>query len=415
MNYPRSAYVHIPFCHRRCFYCDFPVVILGDKARGDYGPGSRTVQSYLKLLFREISLASKGTPLATIYIGGGTPSLLAPYQVADLLNHLNNQFGFQDGAEVSFEIDPASFNREELMGYIEAGVNRFSLGAQSFDNVMLSKIGRRHEFNHLIDSFNWINEFFLEGKLCSWSLDLIQNLPNQDIEAWKSQLEKVIDIAPPHVSIYDLSIENGTVFEWMQNRGELDLPDSDLSADIAILTSSMLKEAGFSRYEISNFALPGHTSRHNRVYWSGSEWWGFGQGATSFIGGKRFSRPRKSAEYKQWVKKQEVEGSEASLGSKRNSPIDLEDMLLTGLRRREGINFWQLANDWGWDKKQTHIFLNQLLIRWDDFIKGGLVKNYGERICLSDPEGMNLSNQILVEMILWWESLPKDAVEPPIL
>ena len=137
MNYPRSAYLHIPFCHRRCFYCDFPVVPLGDSARGDHGPGSASIKSYLDLLYRDISLSPKGLPLATIYIGGGTPSLLSSGQVANLLDHLRSHFGFQYDAEITLEIDPASFDKDSLEGFLDAGINRFSLGAQSFDDKVL--------------------------------------------------------------------------------------------------------------------------------------------------------------------------------------------------------------------------------------------------------------------------------------
>ncbi len=413
MNSPRSAYIHIPFCHRRCFYCDFPVVPLGDKARGDYGPGSSSIKSYLKLLFKEIEITPEGPPLATLYIGGGTPSLLTPDQIFELLSHLKKNFGFQHGAEISLEIDPASFNQKDLLEYLSAGINRLSLGAQSFDNEVLKKIGRRHTFTQLKESCDWISQIFKEGKLVSWSLDLIQNLPDQKIESWKNQLQQAIDTFAPHLSVYDLSIEDGTVFDWKLRRGELNLPNHDTAADISRMTSRILKEAGFSRYEISNFALPGHASRHNRVYWSGAGWWGFGQGATSCPWGTRLNRPRRSSEYINWLKKQEKQGLDASLLFKNRAPIEMDELLLTGLRRREGVDFQELANNCGWDKQQKTIFLNQLINRWEKFIKEGLIRFRGERFCLSDPEGMDLSNQILVEMILWWDSLPKDAVALP--
>ena len=133
---PRSAYLHIPFCHRRCFYCDFAVVPLGDKASGASGPGSSSIDSYLSLLHREIALNPEGPALATVYLGGGTPSLLTPSQISCLISHLKSRFGFQCGAEISMEIDPASFNLDDLKGYIEAGVNRVSLGGQSFDDAV---------------------------------------------------------------------------------------------------------------------------------------------------------------------------------------------------------------------------------------------------------------------------------------
>ena len=142
---PRSAYLHIPFCHRRCYYCDFAVVPLGDRAAGEAGsPGAASIAAYLELLQREIALAPAGPPLSTVYLGGGTPSLLTPAQVAGLLQALGHRYGLAPGAEVSLELDPASFDRQRLAGYLAAGVNRVSLGGQSFDDGVLADLGRRH-------------------------------------------------------------------------------------------------------------------------------------------------------------------------------------------------------------------------------------------------------------------------------
>ena len=171
LNAPRSAYLHIPFCHRRCFYCDFAVIALGDKASGENAPGSTLIQSYLSFLHREIALAPIGPALSTIYIGGGTPSLLKPSQINALLDHLRDHFGFQYGAEITIEVDPASFDKDDLEGYIQSGINRFSLGAQSFDNSSLEKLGRRHRRNHLLQACSWINDCYKTGGLSTWSLD----------------------------------------------------------------------------------------------------------------------------------------------------------------------------------------------------------------------------------------------------
>ncbi len=410
VNPPRSAYLHIPFCHRRCFYCDFAVIPLGDKASGENGPGSSSIKSYLNLLHREIAIVPDGPPLATIYIGGGTPSLLTSSQISSLLEHLRSRFGIQYGAEISLEIDPASFNQNDLKGYLDAGINRVSLGGQSFEDEALEKLGRRHRSNHLFEACSWINDFYKSGKLSTWSLDMIQSLPGQDLVSWEKELKQAIGISAPHLSIYDLSVEAGTVFAWRQNRGELDLPDDDLSAEILRLTSTQLCREGFARYEISNFAKPGHASRHNRVYWSGAGWWGFGQGATSAPWGQRFSRPRKSVAYARWVEEQECNELDPSLESIKASPMALDDQLMVGLRRREGVNLQSLAKRWGWNQKQFEEHMSSLRFFWRDAIESGYLKNQGWRFQLSDPSGMEISNQIIVQMLLWWDSLPEDAV-----
>ncbi len=408
---PRSAYLHIPFCHRRCFYCDFAVVPLGDKASGDNGrPGSSSINSYLELLHREIELIEQVTPLSTIYIGGGTPSLLTPAQVSHLLDHLRKKFGFQFGSEITMEIDPASFDKGDLELYLNAGINRVSLGGQSFQDETLEELGRRHRSFDLIEACKLLDEAFKERALLSWSLDLIQNLPSKNISAWEKELAMALEFSIPHISIYDISVEAGTVFAWRERRGELVLLNEDSAFEISNFTSAILNKAGYGRYEISNYALPGHASRHNRVYWSGSGWWGFGQGATSSPWGQRFSRPRTREGYQSWLEEQERNGIEESLLVTNAKPMDLDEQLIVGLRRREGIDLELLVKLWGWNQEQSDKYLNALNERMKDFWENGFLKHYGKRVALTDPCGMEISNRVFVEVILWWESLPHDAV-----
>ncbi len=414
LKFPRSAYIHIPFCHRRCFYCDFAVVPLGDKANGEVGPGSQSIKSYLDFLHREISIAPEGAPLSTVYIGGGTPSLLTPDQISSLLIHLRSHFGLQLGAEVSLEVDPASFIKKDLEGYLQAGINRFSLGGQSFDNKVLKRLGRRHNSVHLVEACLWLNDFYRSGIIKSWNLDLIQGLPGTDLPYWEQQLSLAIEMNSPHLSIYDLLLEPGTVFSWKRSRGELILPTEDVSIEMFRCTSSKLQEEGFARYEISNYSLPGHTSRHNRVYWSGAGWWGFGQGATSSPWGERLTRPRTSNAYKGWIEEQESTGLDPSLEQKSAKRTSLDDQVMVGLRRREGIDLMQLARCWGWNQKQCNENLNKLKKIWQDSIDRGFLNHCGWRFKLTDPEGMEISNQILVQMLIWWDSLSDCAPDQPI-
>ena len=410
---PRSAYLHIPFCHRRCFYCDFAVVPLGDRANGESGPGSNSIKSYLNLLFKEIDLIEDCYPLATIYIGGGTPSLLSPDQINSVLNHLSKKFGIQEDSEITLEIDPASFSKEDLVAFLEAGINRISLGGQSFNDHVLKDLGRRHRKDQLIEACCWLKNIFKSGDLVSWSLDLIQNLPGHDLIGWESDLNEAMQHSPPHLSIYDLSIEPGTVFEWKQKRGELTLPNEELVLGMNKLTSSILRANGLARYEISNYAIPGHASRHNRVYWSGAGWWAFGMGATSAPWGERVARPRTREEYKRWIYQQEINGLDRSLIARNSKIFNLDDQLIVGLRRREGVDLESLAKSWGWDNHESDMYLNSLESRWQDFLEQGLLQSMGRRYFLSDPHGIEISNQVLIEMLLWWDSLPDSAVHPP--
>jgi coproporphyrinogen III oxidase-like Fe-S oxidoreductase len=419
---PRAAYLHIPFCHRRCFYCDFPVVPLGDRADGAQGPGATSVAAYLALLHQEIALAPQGPPLSTVYLGGGTPSLLAPPQVGALLEALQHRFGIAPGAEITLEADPASFDRDRLLGWLAAGINRISLGGQSLDDGVLAALGRRHRGTDVVQAATWLEAAQGRSALRSWSLDLIQGLPPfcnatvcgatvsattvsgtraaaEALAHWHQQLRQALALGPPHFSVYDLIVEPGTVFARQQERGQLPLPDEDLGADLMEATARVLRQAGYGRYEISNYALPGHASRHNRVYWSGAGWWGFGMGATSAPRGLRQARPRTREKYAAWIQAGARHGElvgeqEGPLGA--GPPID--ELLMVGLRRREGVPLRQILGQQGLDR-QAEIALR---LRLAAFEHRGLLRVEGGRWRLQDPEGLALSNAVLRDVLEWW-------------
>ncbi len=404
-KFPRSAYIHIPFCHRRCFYCDFAVIPLGNNIESLNGYGSKTVNEYLTYLNKEILSIKHKSPLSTIYIGGGTPSILDPLQIKDLINLLKENYRIDYGAEITMEVDPASFNEDDLHGFIKAGINRFSLGAQSFNNQILKQAGRRHVSKDVEKSCFWLKSAHDNGLIKSWSLDLIQNLPSCGFKEWQEDLEKALKFSPPHISIYDLSIETGTVFKKLVDLGKLSLPNDDESFKNSEITNSILKASGYSRYEISNYSLPGYQSRHNRVYWTGLGWWSFGQGSTSSPWGQKFTRPRISKDYKKWVTKQCEIKLEPSLVNQEKIYKDLDEKIMLGMRLKEGVNIHKLIHAHNWDKKKSEIALVKLLKEWERFLETGLLINKGNRFYLSDPKGMELSNQILVSMFRWWEKV----------
>ncbi|MCP9848219.1 radical SAM family heme chaperone HemW [Cyanobium sp. Morenito 9A2] len=397
MLQPRSAYLHIPFCHRRCFYCDFAVVPLGDHADGAH---SGSIAEYLKWIETEIERSGGGPPLSTVYLGGGTPSLLTPAQVGTLLTALACRFGLAPGAEISLELDPASFDQGRLAGYLAAGINRVSLGGQSFDDAVLVRLGRRHRRGDLLEAAGWLRQAHRAGGLRSWSLDLIQGLPEQTLAHWGDQLNQALALCPPHLSIYDLTIEPGTVFERLQARGQLPLPEPDLGADLMELSAERLRAAGYGHYEISNYALPGHASRHNRVYWSGAGWWGFGLGATSAPFGRRLARPRTRETYAAWLGERLAPAKPLiELDPTAALPLPFDERVLVGLRRREGINMAELAAEHGLGPGELDL-LRELC---GPFITRGLLGIEGPRWRLSDPEGLALSNAVLRELLAWWE------------
>ena len=404
MRPPRSAYLHIPFCHRRCFYCDFAVVPLGDHADG---ASSASISTYLEQLHQDILTAGDGPPLSTVYLGGGTPSMLTPAQVGGLLGALKRHFGLAPGAEVTLELDPASFDQDRLRGYLAEGVNRVSLGGQSFDDRVLEGLGRRHRAADLEQATGWLAREHGRGGLASWSLDLIQGLPGQDLSHWQEQLSRAIATAPPHLSIYDLIVEPGTVFARRQQQGRLELPEADLAADLMELTAERLAAAGYGHYEISNHALPGHASRHNRVYWSGAGWWGFGLGATTAPWGERSAHPRTREAYGQAVRQQVAARTGAEPTTAPRDPslrvgVPLDELMLVGLRRREGLPLGRLARERGVQRSS----LDALSLRLAPFRERGLLLIEADRWRLQAPAGLAISNAVLREMLAWWEEQP---------
>ncbi len=404
-QFPKSAYVHIPFCHRRCFYCDFAVVPLGNNIETLRGYGSTTVKEYLYFLYKEILSIKHKSSLSTIYLGGGTPSILDPKYIKEIIDLFKKNYGVDYGAEITMEVDPASFNQNDLYGFINAGINRFSLGAQSFNNKVLEKAGRRHLEEDVEKACSWLKKFQESGLIKSWSLDLIQNLPLCGFKEWQRDLSKTINFSPPHISIYDLNIENGTVFKKLADLGKLSLPDDEESYKNSELTNLLLKRSGYSRYEISNYSLAGHQSRHNRVYWSGLGWWSFGQGSTSAPWGRKFTRPRKSKDYKDWVINQCEDSLDPTLIKRDFLYQELDEKIMLGMRLKEGVNIYKLFQEQNWNKKESENNLEKLLTEWKVFLENGLLIQRGERFYLSDPKGMDFSNQILISMFKWWDKI----------
>jgi putative oxygen-independent coproporphyrinogen III oxidase len=401
---PRAAYLHIPFCHRRCFYCDFPVIPLGDKADGSRSLG---IASYLELLQQDIASSAEGPPLSTVYFGGGTPSLLTADQVAGLLAALEQRYGLAPGAEITLEMDPATFDESRLQALLRRGINRVSLGGQSLDDAVLEGLGRHHRRHHLVEAAGWLHKAHQQRLLRSWSLDLIQGVPAlpggpnplspaESTRHWRHQLDQALELGPPHLSIYDLSIEPGTVFARRLEQGTLELPEDDLAADLLELTAQRLRQAGYGRYEISNYALPGHASRHNRVYWSGAGWWGFGMGATEAPFGRRHAKPRTRQGYALWL--QERSPSPEDIGQ----PFPLDEQVIVGLRRREGVNLSRLLVEHGCRSAD----LESLKARLAPWIERQWLCIEGDRWRLSDPEGLDLSNSVLRDFLAWWLEQP---------
>lgn len=418
----QSAYVHIPFCRRRCYYCDFPIAVVGDKPPlgGDRinGSNSGTISHYVEVLCQEIrQTLVRDQVLNTVFFGGGTPSLLAVNQLDQILQTLDRQFGIATAAEISMEIDPATFDLAQVKGYRSAGVNRVSLGVQAFQAHLLATAGRSHTPQDIENALDLIHQAGFQNI----SLDLISGLPHQTLQDWQDSLERAIALAPTHISCYDLTVEAGTPFSRQYKPGMQPLPSDETTADMYRLAQKLLTAAGYEHYEISNYAKPGYLCRHNRVYWHNQPFYGFGMGATSYLKGDRFSRPRKTWEYYDWVKEQGMaseEGREGEGGKEgergeegkegkevlipsppsssspppSSSPELLLDTLMLGLRLAGGLNLTELTEQFG----VTIVQQVQTLLQ--PYVHKGWVEMTNDRIRLTDPEGFLFSNVVLVNL-----------------
>lgn len=337
---PSAAYVHIPFCRRRCYYCDFPISVVGNNTRGD---DSGTISQYVKALCKEIAITPRlDQSLMTVFFGGGTPSLLSVNQLTQILNALDQRFGICSGAEISMEMDPGTFDLNQLQGYRAAGVNRVSLGVQAFQPELLQVCGRSHTKSDIYISVEIIRQVGIPDL----SLDLISGLPQQTLEQWQATLDAAVAIAPNHISIYDLTIEPQTAFGRYYKPGVHPLPTDDTTVQMYHQGRQILIAAGYEHYEISNYAKPGHQCRHNRVYWENRSYYGFGMGAASYVQGQRFTRPRKTGEYYQWVQDFIAAGGVLEYPQTPLNEVLLETLML-GLRLKEGVNLSTLTTLFG--------------------------------------------------------------------
>lgn len=394
-----SAYIHVPFCRKRCFYCDFPITVVGDKPPNkDNGFG--TIARYIGFLCREIKATpSCGKSLETVFFGGGTPSLLSVQQLGAILETLDCQFGISADAEISMEVDPATFDLAQVLGYRSAGVNRISLGVQAFQSELLAACGRSHRADDVYQAVDWLRQ----AGFANISLDLISGLPHQTLEDWQYSLEQAIALAPNHVSCYDLTVETGTPFSRQYKPGISPLPSDETTAEMYRLAQKMLTAAGFEHYEVSNYAKPGYQCRHNRVYWENRPFYGFGMGATSYIGGDRISRPRKTREYYEWVEEEKWKQAESNHAS---SSDVLLDTLMLGLRLAKGLSIPALTQQFGqeavtkiWQCLKPYYHKGWVAVEpgaIDDFAAATLPST--GRIRLTDPEGFLFSNVILVSL-----------------
>ena len=283
---PIGLYVHIPFCATKCPYCDF----------NTYAKIEDLMPAYATALATEIGQWGETLgrrTVGTVFFGGGTPSYLPPSHVGELLDTVRRSFEVAPQAEVTLEANPDDVTDSKLAAWLSHGVNRLSIGVQSFDGRLLEMLGRRHSSADAVRAYRAA----VEAGFSNTSIDLMYGLPDQTLGDWQRTLEQANALAPPHISMYCLTLEGGTPMERWVGSGRLAAPDPDLAADMYLMAQEVMEREGYGHYEISNWARPGFESRHNLVYWRNRPYLGVGPGAHSYLGAFRFFNIRSPTEY----------------------------------------------------------------------------------------------------------------------
>ncbi len=326
---PLGIYLHFPFCLRKCPYCDFASEPL------DQAGGLPAARRYLDALAIELDLRAasdefSGAEAETIYLGGGTPTVLPAEWLADILARLRMRFPFVDDPEITVEANPGAVDEEQIAALLAAGANRLSLGVQSFSDDVLRTLGRVHSAAEAQAAI----EAARAAGCADLNLDLIYGVPNQSLQDWRKTLQRALDADPEHISTYALSVEPGTPLAADIAAGRLPSPDDDLSADMYAAAADLLPAGGYEHYEISNFAHPNRACRHNRRYWANAEYLGLGVSAHSHRGGLRWNNSDSCAVYTEWLERGLLPVARAEALSQRQR---VGETLMLGLRRAEGV------------------------------------------------------------------------------
>jgi oxygen-independent coproporphyrinogen-3 oxidase len=383
-----GLYIHIPFCTAKCGYCDF----------NSYAGHDHLVPSYTESLITEASLWAKtlsGRPVETIFFGGGTPSLTPVADLERILGAAQAALSIAPGAEISLEANPGSLSVEYLGALRGIGVNRLSIGVQSFDDAELRALDRIHTGDDARAAFAAAREAGFDNV----NLDFIYGLPEQPLAAWQRTLEVAIALGPEHLSLYALTVEEGTPLARDIARGRVPAPDGDVQADHYEWTMDRMAAAGYEQYEISNWAQPGRQCKHNLIYWQNREYLGLGAGAHSHLNGMRFSAvllPNRYIDLVAESAQPDADGATSMRHLVGGEQVDAEtamaDTLILGLRLTDGVDLQAFATRHGRTVDDLH---GQLIA---EFISYGVLERT-ERSLRLTPRGRLLSNELFQRLL----------------
>ncbi len=358
-----GLYIHVPFCHARCGYCDF-VTFTGKEAQ---------IGLYAEALCHEIAMVPSAS-IATVFLGGGTPSLLDARPLSRVFQTLRRHFDLHTDAEITLEANPESVTFEKARAWRSAGINRLSLGLQSFDDKLLKTMGRLHTAQQFRDAYRAVRR----AGFANVNIDLIYGFAGQTLESWQDTLENAIALEPEHLSLYALTIEEHTPFGAAGMR-----VDEDLQADMYTWARSVLDVHGYEQYEISNFARRGRACRHNLIYWRQQDYWGLGVGAVGCVDGVRWENHKNLPDYFRDIKEGRL--PRAAVENLEPSARKFERLML-GLRLREGLS---------WDNEEN----TEWLRRRDDLAQRGYLEEIRPGRWRIPEHAVALTNQILLPFV----------------
>lgn len=375
-----ELYLHIPFCVSKCKYCDFLSAPSGEEQR----------QIYVERLCRRIRYWSDvihnyGYEIVSIFVGGGTPSILTEAQITQVFEAVHDSFPIRKDAEITLEMNPGTDVKDKLPVYRELGINRLSMGLQSADNEELKCLGRIHTYEDFRQVYQWARE----AGFTNINVDLMSAIPGQTLESYEDTLRKVADLEPEHISAYSLIIEEGTPFyeRYGEGRHAEELPDEDIERQMYVRTGEILKDYGYHRYEISNYAKDGYECRHNLGYWDRKEYLGLGAGASSLMDHIRWKEPDHIGPSTGLV----LEEREDFTRLRRKD--EMEEFMFLGLRKINGVSEYDFYKSFR--VSMDEIYKESI----ENLIKEGLLVREEDRIRLTD-RGIDLSNYALSQFLL---------------
>ena len=368
-----GIYVHIPFCKKKCDYCDFI----------SYCNKDNLIKDYVESLKIEIQSQNIKPEITTIYIGGGTPSYIDSKYIIEIIGKIKEK-KVSPNAEITIEVNPGTVTKEKLEDYKICGINRISIGLQSTNNILLKEIGRIHDFDQFIETYKLAQKVGFKNI----NVDLMLGLPNQRIKDLKESLEQVLKLKPKHISVYSLIVEDGTPIANKIEKGELQLPDEELERNMYWFVKNTLELNGYKHYEISNFAKKGYESKHNLNCWNQKEYIGIGVAAHSYRDITRYSNTENIEEYIENVKKGEFNKNKIIHEVQKEDDAKKEYMLL-GLRKINGVDINQFKNKFG--DNPIYLFRNELKKLTD------------EKLIIIDNNNIKLTNKGLDLANLVWE------------